>query len=116
MASAAIGWAGQPPPGYCPLFRLPLCSCGYWRKSNGLWAAVWPGVRGRPLDAEPGADAGPAAPQALLYGQIRPRSICALLCPLQAIHAACAAAATNALVRSAPRTQNRTLSTRSHLC
>jgi len=39
-----------------------------------------------------------------------------LLHPLSAIHAACAAAATNALVRSAPRTRNRTLCTRGCTC
>ena len=38
MASTAIGQAGQPPPDIAALFRVPLCSCGYWRRSNGLHA------------------------------------------------------------------------------
>ncbi len=45
VPSAAIGRAGQPPPDIAALFRLPLCSCGYWRKSNGLRAGQRPSGR-----------------------------------------------------------------------
>jgi len=44
-ALAAIGWAGQPPPDIGARLRLPLSSCGYWRKSNGLRARQRPGGR-----------------------------------------------------------------------
>jgi hypothetical protein len=36
------------------LLRLPLCSCGYWQKSNGLWAGQRPGGRRYLLAAELG--------------------------------------------------------------
>jgi hypothetical protein len=45
VASEAIGWPDGPPPPSPVLLWLPLCSWGYWRKSNGLRLGQRPGGR-----------------------------------------------------------------------
>src|SRR5262249_43665894 len=39
----SAGWSAAPVSSL--LLRLPLCSCGYWQKSNGLQAGQRPGGR-----------------------------------------------------------------------
>jgi hypothetical protein len=45
VASEAVGWAGRPAPPSLVLLWLPRCSCGYWRKNNGLRLGQRPGGR-----------------------------------------------------------------------
>ena len=45
VASEAIGWLDGLPPPSPVLLWLPLCSCRYWRNSNGLRLGQRPGGR-----------------------------------------------------------------------